>query len=614
MADSNLNVPVIIQATRLDTSILPRNIFSQSYLLYVINQGADVGAIAGKANQAGQGAYDAQVKNDEQDVELADHDARITANTKAINLLEVRLTTAEGKIVVLRSDVDYLLDEVIDIQAHLVTVDKRLDSVESDVSDIKSDYVSKTVIMATWQGSNGGLLAGIGGVNSNAPSVNDIGNTLQLIRQNNDIERSGANNVGLTALQGLSGIAGVFQQEKQAQRQKEFQQAYANAYASGDRGALRQLATQYPDQIESVRKGMGFIDEDQRNSIGTLAAGARLASSSPEAMQSWLQNNTKELTRVGVDPNSVAQMYQQNPSGFGEFVDHLGMAALGPIDYFNVQDKMAGREIDRGRLAETIRSNQAGEALQARGQNLSYQSAMTGHNIAAQRLALDQQEFGFKMQQAQEKAQQLISEAPKLSVNMEKGIETAVNNATASSNSANSMSALAQQFRAEKPTTGLFGNAQNMFAKLTGSDTTLRDLRIRQNALVNSQVLKFLPPGPATDKDVEIVRQGAPTDMDNPETVARWLDAMANLERRNAQFNEFKAEWMSANGNPGQSRNGGQILGLDVKKGESLGSAVKRYMSMNTDAAPAQDSTPSGEPRNQVGSYTSKSGIQFTVE
>lgn len=314
--------------------------------------------------------------------------------------------------------------------------------------------------MATWQGTNGGLLAGIGGVNSNAPSVNDIGNTLQLIRQNNDIERSGSNNVGLTALQGLSGIAGVFQQEKQAQRQKEFQQAYANAYASGDRSALRQLATQYPDQIESVRKGMGFIDEEQRNSIGTLAAGARLASSSPEAMQSWLQNNAKELTRVGVDPNSVAQMYQQNPSGFGEFVDHLGMAALGPIDYFNVQDKMAGREIDRGRLAETIRSNQAGEALQARGQNLSYQSAMTGHNIAAQRLALDQQEFGFKMQQAQEKAQQLISEAPKLSVNMEKGIETAVNNATASSNSANSMSALAQQFRAEKPTTGLFGNAQ----------------------------------------------------------------------------------------------------------------------------------------------------------
>jgi len=251
--------------------------------------------------------------------------------------------------------------------------------------------------MATWQGTNGGLLAGIGGVNSNAPSVNDIGNTLQLIRQNNDIERSGANNVGLTALQGLSGIAGVFQQEKQAQRQKEFQQAYANAYASGDRGALRQLATQYPEQIESVRKGMGFIDEDQRNSIGTLAAGARLAASSPEAMQSWLQNNAKELTRVGVDPNNVAQMYQQNPSGFGEFVDHLGMAALGPNDYFNVQDKIAGREIDRGRLAETIRSNQAGEALTARGQDIQ----IRGQNISAQNAALSRE---IQRAELQEKA------------------------------------------------------------------------------------------------------------------------------------------------------------------------------------------------------------------
>ncbi|AXX02807.1 phage DNA ejection protein [Cronobacter sakazakii] len=227
--------------------------------------------------------------------------------------------------------------------------------------------------MATWQGSNGGLLAGIGGVNSNAPSVNDIGNTLQIIRQNNDIERSGANNVGLTALQGLSGIAGVFQ----AQRQKEFQQAYANAYASGDRGALRQLATQYPDQIESVRKGMGFIDEEQRNSIGTLAAGARLASSSPEAMQSWLQNNAGELARVGVNPQDVAQMYQQNPQQFGEFVDHLGLTSLGPEKYFDAVDKMAGREIDKGKLAEQIRSNKAGEGLQAQQIAVSRQNALT---------------------------------------------------------------------------------------------------------------------------------------------------------------------------------------------------------------------------------------------
>lgn len=443
--------------------------------------------------------------------------------------------------------------------------------------------------MATWQGSNGGLLAGIGGVNSNAPSVNDIGNTLQLIRQNNDIERSGANNVGLTALQGLSGIAGVFQQEKQAQRQKEFQQAYANAYASGDRGALRQLATQYPDQIESVRKGMGFIDEDQRNSIGTLAAGARLAASSPEAMQSWLQNNAKELTRVGVDPNNVAQMYQQNPSGFGEFVDHLGMSALGPNDYFNVQDKMAGREIDRGRLAETIRSNQAGEALQARGQNLSYQSAMTGHGLAAERLALDKQKFGFEVQQAQKKADELINAAPKLSVNMEKAIEKSAGDAAASRNAADSMTTLADTLEKEKPTPGLFGNAENMFTKLTGQDNYLRDMRIRFNQLANAQATKLLPPGPASDKDIEFARKGIPSETDNPMVMARWLRGMAKMESNNAKFNEFRSEWMSANGSPGQSDRNRNIMGMDVKKGESLNSAAKRFLSSSYgDSQPQQ--------------------------
>ena len=137
MADDSLNTPVIVQATRLDASILPRNIFSQSYLLYVIAQGTDIGNVASKANEAGQGAYDAQTRNDEQDVTLANHEGRITANTNAINLLEVRLTTAEGKIVTLRSDVDYLLDEVIDIQADIVTINGEIDA-------IQADYVSKS--------------------------------------------------------------------------------------------------------------------------------------------------------------------------------------------------------------------------------------------------------------------------------------------------------------------------------------------------------------------------------------------------------------------------------------------------------------------------------------
>lgn len=253
--------------------------------------------------------------------------------------------------------------------------------------------------MATWQQgiNSGGFLAGIGGQNSNAPKASDVSEALAYIRQNNEMERSGRNNIGLQALQGLGSVAQTYQAAKQQEVDAAFQKEYAAAIQSGDRQQVRNLMTKYPGQLEKIQSGMKWADEDQRNSIGTLAAGARLASSSPEAMQSWLQNNAKELTRVGVDPNNVAQMYQQNPSGFGEFVDHLGMAALGPIDYFNVQDKMAGREIDRGRLAETIRSNQAGEALTARGQDIQ----IRGQNISAQNAALSRE---IQRAELQEKA------------------------------------------------------------------------------------------------------------------------------------------------------------------------------------------------------------------
>ncbi|HAV8471207.1 TPA: hypothetical protein JLD06_002425 [Escherichia coli] len=148
MADSNLNTPVIVQATRLDTSILPRNIFSQSYLLYVIAQGADVGNVANKANEAGQGAYDAQVRNDEQDVILVDHEIRLASAEAKIQDHETRITNAEAAIVGLDSrlttaenDIDYLTDEVVAIQNTLSDHETRIDALEYATTRKKSEVV-----------------------------------------------------------------------------------------------------------------------------------------------------------------------------------------------------------------------------------------------------------------------------------------------------------------------------------------------------------------------------------------------------------------------------------------------------------------------------------------
>lgn len=243
--------------------------------------------------------------------------------------------------------------------------------------------------MATWNQSvnSGSFLAGIGTQNENAPKASDANATLDMIRDNNDRTRAGENNLGMQLANATGSIFDSWKQGQQQQRQGEFQQAYGNAFQSGDRAEMRKLAAQYPEQFEAVRNGMGFIDEDQRNTVGSLAASARMAAQNPQVMGQWLQSNAGELARVGVNPADVAQMYQQNPSGFGEFAYHLGMAALGPDKYYDIQDKMVGRGLEKGKLNETVRSNRAGESLQSRGQDIQ----LRGQNISAQNAALDRQ-------------------------------------------------------------------------------------------------------------------------------------------------------------------------------------------------------------------------------
>ncbi|MDI3197135.1 phage DNA ejection protein [Serratia ureilytica] len=243
--------------------------------------------------------------------------------------------------------------------------------------------------MATWQqGNAGGLLAGIGTNNANAPQASDANTALSLIRDNNDRERAGENNLGVQLAGAAGSLANTWKQTDLQQRQKAFQQDYANAYASGDRGAMRGLVAKYPEQFEAMRNGMGFVDEDQRNTVGNLAASARLASQSPEAMGQWLQKNAGDLTRVGVNPSDVAQMYQQNPAGFGQFVDHLGMASLGLDKYYDLQDKLQGRDIAQQNANTSTFSAQQNVRQGDERLAIDRYKAQSGADLAAEELKL----------------------------------------------------------------------------------------------------------------------------------------------------------------------------------------------------------------------------------
>lgn len=241
--------------------------------------------------------------------------------------------------------------------------------------------------MATWQQgiNSGGFLAGIGTQNENAPKASDINATLGLIRENNELARSGANNVGLTALRGLAGVADIYNQEQQQKAISAFNKVHADALASGDPSGLFKFAQENPAFVAQAQQAFSGLNEQQRNDMGDLAMRANVAlSQGPEAYSKFITDNKDRLNRVGANADWMIQTGIQNPEQLSHMLTTMSLGALGPEKAFAVQDKIAGREIDRGRLAETIRSNKAGEALTARGQNIT----MRGQDLSMQRASM----------------------------------------------------------------------------------------------------------------------------------------------------------------------------------------------------------------------------------
>ena len=241
--------------------------------------------------------------------------------------------------------------------------------------------------MATWQQgiNSGGFLAGIGTQNENAPKASDINATFGLIRENNELARSGANNIGLTALRGLAGVADIYNQEQQQKAISAFNKVHADAWASGDPSGLFKFAQENPAFVAQAQQAFSGLNEQQRNDMGDLAMRANVAlSQGPEAYSKFITDNKDRLNRVGANADWMIQTGIQNPEQLSHMLTTMSLGALGPEKAFAVQDKMAGREIDRGRLAETIRSNQAGEALTARGQNIT----MRGQDLSMQRASM----------------------------------------------------------------------------------------------------------------------------------------------------------------------------------------------------------------------------------
>lgn len=244
--------------------------------------------------------------------------------------------------------------------------------------------------MATWQQgiNSGGFLAGIGAQNENAPKASDINATLGLIRENNELARSGANNVGLTALRGLAGVADIYKQEQQQKAISAFNKVHADAWASGDPSGLFKFAQENPAFVAQAQQAFSGLNDQQRNDMGDLAMRANVAlSQGPEAYSKFITDNKDRLNRVGANADWMIQTGIQNPEQLSHMLTTMTLGAVGPDKMLDYQDKMVGRQQEQQRINETIRNNDMTNARGWASNNIAQQ------NVNLRRMELEDKKY-----------------------------------------------------------------------------------------------------------------------------------------------------------------------------------------------------------------------------
>ncbi|MBY5301426.1 hypothetical protein FP371_24790, partial [Citrobacter freundii] len=170
----------------------------------------------------------------------------------------------------------------------------------------------------------------------------------------------------------LGGLIGMARQQdlenqKAADAQalaKQFQADWQSSF--GDPQKMTALAAKYPGQMEAIKSGIGFQDEQQQQALGNAARDLRIAmaTGNPQAVQQAAIKHAGVLGTINSSPDDITQQFQQDPNSLAHVVDAVGLSALGAKDYYGVENQRAQNETTR-----------RGQDITMRGQDISAATA-----------------------------------------------------------------------------------------------------------------------------------------------------------------------------------------------------------------------------------------------
>lgn len=200
----------------------------------------------------------------------------------------------------------------------------------------------------------------------------------------------------------------------------------------------------------------------------------------------------------------------------------------------------------------------------------------------AEKIALDRAEFGFNKDKFQSEVELKLFELGQKGTKLEPSATKIVNDSTIAAvgaeQTASQMLNLAGRLEREGGGFGAATSASEWFKRATGNQDGWTQARQEYVRMRNSQAIKMLPPGPATDKDIELAMKGFPPDNADAKTISAFMRGMAKMQQYEAVAESAKAEWVNSVGSLGRATSDIQIGNTQVPKGTSYVDFARQFM------------------------------------
>lgn len=394
-------------------------------------------------------------------------------------------------------------------------------------------------------------------------------------------------------------------------QQMQQKQALASYFANPTAKGTMALITSYPELKDQISKGWDVYSGAAKDAklAATADAYGYLQSGDAQGAVKIVRDHMEADKAAGLDINGYQDLIdaiQSNPKSGLAIAGLMLAAGAGPEKFAEAHGKLAENaradEVQPFKVAQeaataAIKGTEAQYAPQkaesdlateaAQRKRMADQTANEQADLAIKRSGLDLERDKLSSN-IQLELEKLDRTSTQLDAGAKQAVNTAVGESVSASALADRMNNLADRIHGTDMSSGAYSTAREKLKGLFGGQDPVSGLRSEYNQLVNAQAVKNLPPGPASDKDIALAKQGFPPASANAAYLESFLRGMAKMQQAVAASSDRRANWISANGSLAPTRRdidvGGVIVPAGTTFGEFNNNAVKRGRQGDTPA------------------------------